>query len=180
MAARLAANLAAIRVIKTLQAESRPATSGEQEILSGWSGWGAVAQVFPPKQDEPSPFPAEHEELQALLTAEEYQAARRTVINAHYTSPAIAQAMWDALAAFGFAGGRVLEPGCGSGTFIGLAPLGTAMVGVELDPVTAQVGRRAVPARADPLRELRRQQGPGRQLRRSHRERAVRQHPPPR
>ena len=145
MVARLQANLAAIRVVKALQAESRPATAAEQKILSGWSGWGAVAQVFPRKQGEPSRFPAEHEELRALLTAEEYEAARLTVVNAHYTSPAIAQAMWDGMAAFGFSGGDVLEPGCGAGTFIGLAPPGTAMVGIELDPITAQVAAALYP-----------------------------------
>lgn len=68
-----------------------------------------------------------------------------STVNAHYTSPAIVQAMWDGLAAFGFAGGRVLEPGCGSGNFIGLAPRGTAMVGIELDPVTASIARALYP-----------------------------------
>ena len=145
MVARLQANLAAIRVVKTLQAQSRPATADEQKILSGWSGWGAVAQVFPRKTGEASRFPAEHQELQALLTGEEYEAARLTVVNAHYTSPAIARAMWDGLAAFGFGGGEVLEPGCGAGTFVGLAPPGAAMVGIELDPITAQVAAALYP-----------------------------------
>ena len=145
MVARLHANLAAIRVVKALQAESRPATADEQVILSGWSGWGAVAQVFPRRQREPSKFPAEHEELRALLTGEEYQAARVTVVNAHYTSPAIAQAIWDGIGAFGFSGGEVLEPGCGAGTFIGLAPPGAAMVGIELDLITAQVAAALYP-----------------------------------
>jgi N12 class adenine-specific DNA methylase len=137
--ARLDANLAAIRVVKTLQAESRPATPGEQEILARWSGWGAVSAVFEEKPGESRALTEGREQLRALLSDKEYAAARRNTINAHYTSPALAQAMWDGLAAFGFRGGRVLEPGCGAGTFIGLAPPGTAMVGIELDPVTAHI-----------------------------------------
>jgi N12 class adenine-specific DNA methylase len=101
--------------------------------------------VFPAKKGQPSRFPAEHAELGSLLAPEEYNAARLNTVNAHYTDTAIAQAMWDGLARFGFTGGRVFEPGCGSGNFIGLAPLGTAMVGVELDPVTARISAAMYP-----------------------------------
>ena len=82
------------------------------------------------------------------MTEQEYTAARRTTVNAHYTDPAYVTAMWNALQDLGFAGGRVLEPGCGSGTFIGLAPAGAQMTGVELDPVTARIAAALYP-RAD-------------------------------
>ncbi len=145
MVARLEANLAAIKVVKALQAETRAATPAEQEILARWSGWGAVPAVFEGKPDESRALTQGRQQLTTLLTDKEYAAARRNTINAHYTGTALAQAMWDGLAAFGFAGGRVLEPGCGAGTFIGLAPLGTAMVGIELDPVTAHVAAALYP-----------------------------------
>ena len=143
--ARLDANLAAIKVVKALQAEGRAATPAEQEILARWSGWGAVAAVFAENEGKNRAFAPARQQLRALLTDKEYAAARRNTINAHYTGTALAQAMWDGLAAFGFTGGRVLEPGCGSGNFIGLAPLGTAMAGVELDPVTAHVAAALYP-----------------------------------
>jgi N12 class adenine-specific DNA methylase/predicted ABC-type ATPase len=132
-------------VVRALRAESRAATPQEQDLLSGWSGWGAVKTVFDDKPGQPASLIAGREQLRELLTGSEYAAARRNTINAHYTGTALARAMWDGLAAFGFRGGRVLEPGCGSGNFIGLAPLGTAMTGIELDPVTAQVAAALYP-----------------------------------
>ena len=143
--ARLNANLAAIEVVQALRAESRAATPAEQEILAGWSGWGAVAAVFEEKPGEDRAFTQGRQQLRTLLTDKEYAAARRNTVNAHYTGTALARAMWSGLAAFGFSGGRVLEPGCGSGNFIGLAPLGTAMAGIELDPVTAHVAAALYP-----------------------------------
>ena len=99
----------------------------------------------PEKPGEDRAFAPARQKLRTLLTDKEYAAARRNTLNAHYTGTALAQAMWDGLAAFGFTGGRVLEPGCGSGNFIGLAPLGTAMAGIELDPVTAHVAAALYP-----------------------------------
>lgn len=101
-----------------------------------------MADVFDEYRPEYEP---ERAELHELLSDQEYRAAARTVLNAHYTDPAYAQAMWDGLTDLGFTGGRVLEPGCGSGTFIGLAPQGTEMTGVELDPVTAGIAQAIYP-----------------------------------
>ena len=100
--ARLKANLAAIKVVKALQAETRAATPAEQEILARWSGWGAVAAVFEGKPGESRALTQGRQQLRTLLTDKEYAAARRNTINAHYTGTALAQAMWDGLAAFGF------------------------------------------------------------------------------
>jgi N12 class adenine-specific DNA methylase len=83
--------------------------------------------------------------LLARTTPGEYEALRATVLNAHYTDPAYARAMWDALTGLGYAGGRAAELGCGPGTFIGLAPAGTHVTGVELDPLTAAIARALYP-----------------------------------
>ena len=114
-ASRVAANLAALRALRVLQAEGRPATPDEQAVLARWSGWGAVPQVF---DDDRGEFAAARAELHQLLPEPHYAAARRTTINAHYTDAALARVVWDAVAALGFDGGQVLEPGCGSGNFI--------------------------------------------------------------
>lgn len=121
-----------------MQAEQRPATSAEQAVLARWGGWGAqgVWQVF----DEAR---VEHAEdravLRRVLSEAEYAAARLTTVNAHYTDAALVGAVWEAVSGLGFTGGRVLEPGCGAGTFVGLAPAAAELTGVELDPTTAAI-----------------------------------------
>jgi N12 class adenine-specific DNA methylase/SAM-dependent methyltransferase len=141
--ARIQANLAVIDVLARLDAEDRPATPAEQEVLVTWSGWGAVPELFDRRIDT---YAAQREHLKQALTAQQYRAAESSILNAHYTDPGIAQAMWTALQDAGFSGGRVLEPGCGSGTFIGLAPQAAQMVGVETDPITAAVAARLYPS----------------------------------
>ncbi|MCL2586556.1 MAG: hypothetical protein FWE35_29360, partial [Streptosporangiales bacterium] len=139
---RIQANLEALRVLRVLQDERRPAAPGEQSILARWSGWGAVPQIFDERRDE---FADYRGQLRALLTEDEYTAARRTTLNAHYTDAAIARTVWDAVSDLGFSGGTVLEPGCGSGNFIGFAPSSARMLGIELDPVTAGVAAALYP-----------------------------------
>ena len=111
--------------------------------MARWSGWGAVPEVFDDRR-------AEHawarDQLASLLTPAELAAARRTTINAHYTDLALVRVIWDAAAKLGFSGGQVLEPGCGSGNFIGLAPDGAQVTGIELDPVTAAIAAALYPA----------------------------------
>lgn len=145
--ARAAANLAALRTLHGLTdpntGRRRPAGPDEQRVLAGWSSWGAVPEIF----DEAKPtWAAERAELRALLTDREWAEARRTTINAHYTDPGVVAEMWSALGRLGFTGGPVLEPGCGSGTFIGLAPEDTQMVGVELDSTTAAIAQALYPS----------------------------------
>lgn len=136
--------MAAIEVLRQLQAEQRPATPAEQTVLARYGSWGAqgVWQILDEDRPEHS---ADRARLQTLLTAEEFQAAQRTTISAHYTDPYVAMEMWRGLQQLGFAGGSVLEPGCGAGTFIGFAPHNAQMTGVELDPITAQIASALYP-----------------------------------
>lgn len=134
--ARVQANISAIELVHTLNAAGRPATLPEQRILASWSGWGACPEVFDSRTQS---FTPERQRLRELLTDEQYRHAEASILNAHYTDPAVASAVWDALGAAGFRGGRVLEPGCGSGTFISHAPASVAMVGVESDDITASI-----------------------------------------
>lgn len=101
-----------------------------------------MAEVFDENRAEHA---KDRAELRELLTESEYRAANRTVINAHYTDPALATEIWQTLETLGFEGGQVLEPGCGAGSFIGLAPEGTTMTGVELDPITAGISQALYP-----------------------------------
>ena len=116
-------------------------------MLAAWSGWGAVPEVFEETRTTPRWAGRAREQLRDLAGPAGYAAARRTTVNAHYTDPAYAQVIWDAVTGLGFAGGRVLEPGCGAGAFIGTAPpdLQVSMVGVELDPVSAAVAAARFP-----------------------------------
>lgn len=141
--ARARANIAVLECLAVLRESGRPATLPEQQILAAWSGWGALPGVFD-KRDEK--FDAERARVRELLTDEQYRAAEASILNAHYTDPALAAVIWDALGAAGFSGGRVLEPGCGSGTFINHAPESAVMVGVENDPLTAEVAAALYPS----------------------------------
>src|SRR6266581_5177652 len=140
---RVRANLAALVMLRSVQREGRPATAGEQRALARWSGWGAVPEAFDDTREE---FAWAREQLAGLLSSQDLAAAARSTINAHYTDAALVQAMWAAAADLGFAGGRVLEPGCGSGNFIGFAPASAHMTGVELEPVTAAIAASLYPA----------------------------------
>ncbi len=138
-------------MLRELQTADGPATAYEQQILARWSGWGAVPAVFDEHNDR---FADTRAELRQLLDDREWRAASKTTLNAHYTDAAIAQTMWDVVTDAGFGADRepvrVLEPGCGAGTFIGLAPTavrakGSALFGVELDPTTAAIAKHLYP-----------------------------------
>ncbi|MGL5816666.1 MAG: DEAD/DEAH box helicase family protein [Phycicoccus sp.] len=140
--AKLAANMAVLRLLRDLKTEGRPATGDEQRVLARWAGWGALPKVF---DERDSRYASERAELKDLLGEREYAAARRGTLNAHYTDAAVVQAVWDGVAALGFDRGDVLEPGSGSGNFIGHAPGGARMTGVELDPTTASIAQYLYP-----------------------------------
>ena len=134
-------NTDAIRLLKQLEAENRLAEPDEQQVLSKYVGWGALPMAFDEANEQ---WKAEYEELIGLLTPEEYDAARASTLNAHYTSPVVIQAMYSALESFGFRTGNILEPACGIGNFFGMLPdemRGSKLYGVELDPVTGRIAR---------------------------------------
>jgi N12 class adenine-specific DNA methylase len=141
--ARVRANIAALRTLRGLG--GREATADEQAMLARWSGWGAVPAVFDTGAAAYDKFAWAREELRGLLSDEEWAAAARNTLNAHYTDVDYVQAVWNAMRGLGFQNGRVLEPGCGSGNFIGCAPDGADVVGVELEPVTAGIAQALYP-----------------------------------
>ena len=134
-------NIAAIRLLNQLETENRPATAEEQQVLSRYVGWGGMANAF-------SPDNRRYDELKNLLTADEYKAARASVLNAHYTSPTIIRAIYDAAAQFGFENGRILEPSMGVGNFFGMLPermKDSQLTGVELDSISGRIARKLYP-----------------------------------
>ena len=143
--ARFRANMDAITTLKRIEAEGRAATADEQETLSRYTGWGAIPDAF---DESKSDWAKEYAEVKAALTPEEYEAARSSTLNAHYTSPTVIRAIYDALANLGFEGGRILEPSCGVGNFFGLLPDSMAdspLYGVELDSITGRIARQLYP-----------------------------------
>lgn len=134
---KYAANVAAIRMLKRIEDEGRLATPVEQEILSRYVGWGGLADCFDEKHSK-------YQELKALLSEEEYAAARASSLTAFYTSPVIIQSMYQALEQMGFREGNILEPACGVGNFIGMIPDSMAdshAYGVELDSISGRIAQ---------------------------------------
>ena len=132
---KYAANVAAIRSLKQIEAEERLATPEEQEILSHYVGWGGLANCF----EQTSPH---YEELKSLLDSEEYAAARASTLTAFYTPPVVIRGIYKALAQMGFTQGNILEPSCGTGNFLGLLPAdmaGSKAYGVELDSISGRI-----------------------------------------
>ena len=132
---KYAANAAAIRTLKQIEAEERLATPEEQEILSRYVGWGGLANCF----EQTSPH---YEELKSLLDSEEYAAARASTLTAFYTPPVVIRGIYKALSQMGFTQGNILEPSCGTGNFLGLLPAdmaGSKAYGVELDSISGRI-----------------------------------------
>ena len=139
--AKYKANVEAIRVLQTLDAEQRQATAEEQEILSRYVGWGGIPQAF---DENNADWSKEYAELESLLTADEYKEARASTLNAFYTSPTVIKAMYEALGNMGLSKGNVLEPSCGIGNFMGLVPDSMEkirMYGVELDSISGRIAQ---------------------------------------
>ena len=142
---KFARNVEAIRTLQTLESENRNATPEEQEILSQYVGWGGLADAFDPDKDS---WAKEYAQLKELLTPEEYAAARASTLNAHYTSPTVIHAIYDAVEKMGFQTGNILEPSCGVGNFFGMLPesmAGSKLYGVELDSVSGRIAQKLYP-----------------------------------
>ena len=138
---RYANNVAAIRLLKQLEAENRPATPEEQEVLAKYVGWGGLADCFDPKHSR-------YEELKGLLSETEYAAARESTLTAFYTPPVVIRSIYAVLEQMGFSQGNILEPSCGVGNFLGMLPESMAeskVYGVELDDVSGRIARQLYP-----------------------------------
>ena len=134
-------NVAAIRTLQEIEFDNRLATPEEQEILSRYVGWGGLPQAFDENNEQ---WADEFTELYGLLSPEEYEAARGTTLNAHYTSPTVIKAIYQAVENMGFRTGNVLEPSCGIGNFFGLVPESmkdSKLFGVELDAITGRIAQ---------------------------------------
>jgi N12 class adenine-specific DNA methylase len=140
-------NFAAIELVRKLDAENRTATDEEKRVLVRYLGWGGIPQVFAWNVD--GEWDAEREKLKSLLSESEYEAARASTLNAHYTSPTVIGGIYEAVQRMGFTGGRVLEPALGIGHFFGMMPEQIAersrLTGIELDPLTASIARHLYP-----------------------------------
>ena len=143
--AKYQANVAAIKLLKYLEETTGQATPEQQEVLSRYVGWGGVADAFDPSK---TAWAKEYAELKELLTPEEYEAARASTLNAHYTSPTVIRAIYDAVEQMGFRTGNILEPSCGVGNFFGMLPesmAGSRLYGVELDSISGRIARQLYP-----------------------------------
>ena len=138
-------NVEAIRTLKQIEAEGRFATPEEQTILSRYVGWGGIPQAF---DERNASWSDEFQELKGLLTPEEYSAAMGSVLNAHYTSPTVIRAIYDAVEQMGFTSGNVLEPAMGVGNFFGMLPdsmRDSRLYGVELDSISGRIAKQLYP-----------------------------------
>ena len=142
---KFARNIEAIQTLRTLEQEHRGATAEEQQVLSQYVGWGGLADVFDPNKEN---WSAEYTQLKGLLTEEEYAAARASTLNAHYTSPVVIRAIYDAVEKMGFQSGNILEPSMGIGNFFGMLPdtmQDSRLYGVELDSITGRIAQKLYP-----------------------------------
>ena len=138
-------NMDAITTLKTIESEGRQATHEEQEILSRYVGWGGLPDAF---DDSKSGWASEYQELKAALTPAEYEAARASTLNAHYTSPTVIRAIYEAVGNMGFQTGNILEPSMGVGNFFGMLPeqmQNSRLYGVELDSITGRIAKQLYP-----------------------------------
>ena len=143
--AKFRANMAAINLLKELEFEGLQASPEQQEILSRYVGWGGLADAFDESKDN---WKDEFAELYTALSPEEYAAARASTLNAHYTSPTVIKAIYEAVGSMGFQTGNILEPAMGVGNFFGLLPQemqGSRLYGVELDSITGRIAKQLYP-----------------------------------
>ena len=140
-------NFTAIELVRRLASEGRPAMDEEKRVLVKYVGWGGIPQIF--AWHESSEWEAERERLKSLLTEREYESARASTLNAHYTSSVVVSAIYEAVERLGFTGGRILEPALGVGNFFGMMPgemsTRSRLTGIELDPLTAAIASKLYP-----------------------------------
>ena len=143
--AKFWANMDAIHTLQAIELEGRTATKEEQETLSRYVGWGGLADAFDPDNKA---WESEFLELRAALSPTEYDSARASTLNAHYTSPTVIRAIYEAVGSMGFKAGNILEPSCGVGNFFGMLPeemSASRLYGVELDSISGRIAKQLYP-----------------------------------
>ena len=143
--AKFQANIEAIKLLKYLEETTGQATPEQQQVLSRYVGWGGLADAFDPDKES---WSKEYAQLKELLTPEEYAAARGSTLNAHYTSPTVIRAIYEAVGRMGFETGNILEPSCGVGNFFGMLPeemRNSRLYGVELDSISGRIAQQLYP-----------------------------------
>ena len=143
--AKFQANIEAIKLLKYLEETTGQATPEQQQVLSRYVGWGGLADAFDPDKES---WSKEYAQLKELLTPEEYAAARGSTLNAHYTSPTVIKAIYEAVGRMGFETGNILEPSCGVGNFFGILPeemRNSRLYGVELDSISGRIAKQLYP-----------------------------------
>ena len=143
--AKFQANIEAIKLLKYLEGTTGQATPEQQQVLSRYVGWGGLADAFDPDKES---WSKEYAQLKELLTPEEYAAARGSTLNAHYTSPTVIKAIYEAVGRMGFETGNILEPSCGVGNFFGMLPeemRNSRLYGVELDSISGRIAQQLYP-----------------------------------
>ena len=143
--AKFQANVEAIKLLKYLEKTTGQATPEQQQVLSRYVGWGGLADAFDPDKES---WSKEYAQLKELLTPEEYAAARGSTLNAHYTSPTVIRAIYEAVGRMGFETGNILEPSCGVGNFFGMLPeemRNSRLYGVELDSISGRIAQQLYP-----------------------------------
>ena len=140
-------NIAAIRLLKNLEQESRSINGPQEEYtLLDYNGFGNLSEVFDESNES---WKAERDLLKSVLSNEEYISARASVLNAFYTDPALVSAIYQGLAGMGFHSGNILEPSCGAGNFFRTMPddirKDSHLFGIELDPISGRIARQLYP-----------------------------------
>jgi N12 class adenine-specific DNA methylase/adenine-specific DNA methylase len=145
-AAKLDANLRAIAILKKIEASGAPATKDQQQALAQYTGWGWAGEYF---NEEKYAYKSQREKMKEAMTTEEYESARASTLNAHYTSPEVIRPMWALARRLGFQGGTVLEPAAGVGHFFGLMPRDltekSSRIAVELDNLSGRITKALYP-----------------------------------
>lgn len=143
--AKFQANLHAIKLLKELESSDRQAIPEQQEVLAKYVGWGGLSGAF--DSDKPA-WSKEYQDLKEVLTPAEYDAARASTLNAHYTSPTVIKAIYKAVGNMGFETGKILEPSCGVGNFFGMLPeemQSSRLYGVEIDSISGRIAKQLYP-----------------------------------
>ena len=138
--------LAAIRTLKSIEKEQRPATPEEGDVLTRFCGFGPVAlSIFPDPvtgKYKSAAWQKLGEELTNLLTPAEFDSAKRTTFNAFYTSPTVITAIHEGITRLGLpSDATILEPGCGTGNFMSYGRPGARFIGIELDSISGRIAK---------------------------------------